>query len=300
MSLAKRGILNSIASKNDHDHAWQRLEALGLAEYFLHPQINWQPKSGNIEAIAHQLNIGLDTFAFVDDNAFELDQVSGALDMVACINIDEVERIYDDPRFSGSATGDAKNRREYYRNAIRREADQSSRKMDHAAFLASCEIKLDIQPFAESDLQRVSELVQRTNQLNFSGRKYVASEIGHIIADDSLEKWVLKCSDKYGAYGTVGFCLARRGQEEIRVEDFMLSCRVQGKFIEQAFFDFLCRFQPDNTPGTLSINFKPTARNRPAQSVLEQLRFSNTPGGQGLCLDLSEHALTCDFIEVIS
>ena len=75
----ERGVLLSIASKNDEPSAWRRLEELGIANYFLYPQINWMPKSENIKVIAEQLNIGLDTFAFIDDNPFELEEVSRAL-----------------------------------------------------------------------------------------------------------------------------------------------------------------------------------------------------------------------------
>lgn len=295
----QRGVLNSIASKNDHAHAWQRLEELGLTDFFLRPQINWQPKSQSIQTIAHSLNIGLDTFAFIDDNPFELDEVSAALDMVTSINIDDVEQVYDDPRFQGSASGDAKNRREYYRNAERREAELVTQGLDYPAFLAASQIKLEILDYVDDDFERVSELVQRTNQLNFSGRKYTPEEIGKLIADPTLEKWVLKCSDKYGAYGTVGFCLVHRNAEAIRIEDFMLSCRVQGKMIEQAFFNFLGQQSADPPARTLSVNFQPTARNKPAQGVLEELHFAPGLPAEGLVLDLDQHPLTCDFIEII-
>ena len=77
--LDQRGILHSIASKNDHQHAWQKLTQLGIADYFLYPQINWSPKGENIRTIATNFNLGLDTFAFVDDSEFELAQVGELL-----------------------------------------------------------------------------------------------------------------------------------------------------------------------------------------------------------------------------
>jgi HAD superfamily phosphatase (TIGR01681 family) len=77
--LNERGILLSIASNNDHQSAWKELTRLGVADYFLYPQIDWTAKSRNITAIAEQLGIGLDTLAFVDDNPFELDEAAFTL-----------------------------------------------------------------------------------------------------------------------------------------------------------------------------------------------------------------------------
>ena len=98
-ALDDRGILSSIASKNDHDSAWQRLEALGIAEYFLAPQINWHPKSENVKLIAKKLNIGLDSLAFVDDNPFELTEVGSAIPEVLCVNVLDVNELWNGQDF---------------------------------------------------------------------------------------------------------------------------------------------------------------------------------------------------------
>jgi len=238
--LDKRGILLSIASKNDYDQAWQKLEEFGIAEYFLSAEINWLPKSGNIRRIAKRLNIGLDTLAFVDDSKFELEEVSTALPMVACVNAADIGDLYGHSRFQGSSSKEARNRRKYYKDAVVRDLEREHFGDDYRGFLAACRIVLDISRLSPADLGRVEELVQRTNQLNFSGRKYRREEIQAIIADDTVEKYVLKCSDRFGSYGTVGFSIVRRTAEEIAVLDLMLSCRVQGKSIEQAFFSHLC------------------------------------------------------------
>jgi len=171
---------------------------------------------------------------------------------------------------------------------------------DYLGFLAACEIRLQVDVYRGDDLDRVSELVQRTNQLNFSGRKYLRSEILPILADEEVEKYVLRCADNYGSYGTVGFCIARFAKHEIRVEDFMLSCRVQGRFIEQAFFNYLVNERRVPELQSLWVNFKPTGRNIPAQQVLESLNFVPCSSGKGLRIDLSLHSLECNFISLES
>ncbi|SOD39980.1 HAD-IIIC family phosphatase [Nitrosovibrio sp. Nv4] len=296
----ERGILLSIASKNDEPSAWRRLEELGIADYFLYPQINWMPKSENIRAIAEQLNIGLDTFAFIDDNPFELEEVSRALKVVACVNAADIDHLFSSPRYQGTTSDEARKRSQFYRQEFVRKKSATRFGSDYLGFLAACEIKLYVDVYKNDDLDRVSELVQRTNQLNFSGRKYLRSEILPILADAGVKKYVLRCADNYGSYGAVGFCIVRLVGHEIQIEDFMLSCRVQGRFIEQAFFNYLVNAQEGQKPQSLWVNFEPTGRNIPAQQVLERLNFVPCSPGKGLRIDLKSHTLDCNFISVQS
>lgn len=295
--LDQRGILMSIASKNNHEHAWTRLEQLGVAEYLLYPQINWMPKSQNIKTIQERLNIGLDTLAFIDDNPFELEEVARAQPMVACFSAADVQNLPEQPRFKGSATEDARNRRAYYQAAILREEKQLEFGDRYFDFLASCVIKLNIKPYAADDLERAAELAQRTNQLNFSGMKYTRSQFAELLGDEGLEKYVLSCSDKYGQYGVVGFAAVRHLGGEIQIQDFMLSCRVQGKFIEQAFLGHLHSSLNPQKSDSIWVNFRETAKNSPARIVLESIGFEKAKERTGMVLDVRACPLNCDFIE---
>jgi FkbH-like protein len=272
-ALDERGILSSIASKNSHEMVWSKLEQLGIAEYFLVPQINWSPKSENIRTIAKRLNIGLDTFAFVDDNPFELTEVGRAIPEVACIDAGDVCGLLKGDRFQGSQTADAKNRRGYYQEAIVREDTEKAFGDDYLKFLAYCEIQLEIRGCREEEFDRAAELVQRTNQLNFSGKKYDRSQLRAILDDATLEKYVLDCSDRFGSYGMIGFGIVRRTMDAVEVQDLMLSCRVQGKLVEQAFFNHLEKHHDPGNARHLRVNFVETKRNQPARQVLEASGF---------------------------
>lgn len=296
----ERGVLLSIASKNDEASAWRRLEELGIADFFLYPQINWMPKSENIRIIAEQLNIGLDTFAFIDDNPFELEEVSQAIMGITCVNAVDIELLFSNPRYQGATSGDARKRSKFYREEFVRKKSATKFGSDYLGFLAACEIKLYVDAYTDEDLDRVSELVQRTNQLNFSGRKYQRSEILPILADQEVEKYVLRCTDNYGSYGTVGFSIVRPVEHELRIEDFMLSCRVQGRFIEQAFFSYLVDIHDRRKLRSLWVNFSATGRNVPAQQVLEGLSFVSCSPEKGLRVDLRSRKLDCNFISVQS
>jgi FkbH-like protein len=300
--LDSRGILLSIASKNDYAAAWRKILECGVGEYFVFPQIHWAPKSQSIRTIAEQLNIGLDAFAFVDDSGFELEEVAQSLPEVLCLNAERIPHLLRDARFVGGTSADARNRRKLYQEAAIREAARAEYGPDYVGFVASCGITLEIVAYSHEDSERIAELVQRTNQLNFSGRKYAREQLEAILADDRLEKLVLRSSDRYGSYGTVGFAIVERAQNVIRILDFMLSCRVQGRLIEQAFFSHLLEHHNPDGAENIWINFRETPRNKPAHLVLKSLGFTErAASADGLPAGLAHSAresLRCGFIDV--
>jgi FkbH-like protein len=297
-TLDRRGILCSIASKNNHEMAWQRLEQMGIAEFFLVPQINWSPKSESIRNIAKRLNIGVDTMAFVDDNPFELNEVGTAVPEVACISVNDVDGLLGGERFQGSKTADAQSRRRYYQEAIGREETQAEFGDDYLQFLAHCEIHLEVRGCREEDFDRVAELVQRTNQLNFSGHKYDRDQLRQILDDSQLEKYVLDCSDRFGAYGLIGFGLVRRSADAIEIQDLMLSCRVQGKLVEQAFFNHLETHHNRENARTIRVNFIETKRNQPARQALETAGLQKLEEEGGYAREIQPGRAVADIVRV--
>jgi len=285
-TLDERGILLSVASKNNHDAACRRLESFGISDYFLFPQINWQPKSENLKTIAKRLNIGLDAIAFIDDNPFELNEVGMALPQVYCVDALKIEELRLGARFQGSQTADARNRRRYYQDAIVREEKQAEFGDDYLKFLRYCEIRLEIERYADAGFDRVAELAQRTNQLNFSGKKYDRNQLHEVASDARLEKYVLSCSDKFGSYGVVGFGIVSHDEDEIVVQDLMLSCRVQGKMIEDAFFHHIETRHNPRRARRLRVRFQKTGRNEPARQVLEATQFQEDAEAGGYTRDV--------------
>jgi len=302
--LDERGILLSVVSKNDFAPAWKKLQELGVAEYFLYPQIDWLPKSQKIRSIAKSLNLGIDTFAFIDDNQFELDEVASVIPELSAIRFDatQIASLKSDPRFQGSVTEESRQRRKMYQQQVARESEEQGFGDDYLGFLGSCAIELEIAGYSEHDGERVAELVQRTNQLNFSGRKYSRDELRAVIAHPTLGKYVLRVSDKYGSYGTVGFCLVKDKPEVLEVLDFMLSCRVQSKFIEQALFSHLLEHHNPGGAKMIWVNFRKTDRNTPAHNVLRAIGFEACdPARDGIANGMilrTTEPLKCDFIAV--
>jgi FkbH-like protein len=296
LALDQRGILISAVSKNAPEDALAQLRRFGLEEYLLHPQIGWGPKSEGVRRLAERLDIGTDTLLFIDDNPFERAEVAEAVPGVETLPDAALPTLLDHPRLQGAVTEESQRRRSMYREAGARAEAAASYGSNYRDFLRACETRCEIRPPRFTDRERIAELVQRTNQLNFSGRKYRPEEVDALLADPLREKYVVRSSDRFGDYGMVGFCLASAEGGLLKIHDLMLSCRVQGKFIEQALLWHLL-----STPGrdlhTIEIAFVPTPRNGAARAVLASLGFAADGEGK-MRLEAKAPGLASDLVTV--
>lgn len=263
--LDKRGILQSVASKNDHDEALDILKRVELDDFFLAPQISWMPKSEGIKAIASQLNIGLDSLLFVDDSEFERRQVSAVLPEVRTIDAERYLEIADLEECKVPVTAESRDRRKMYRVETQRQSLAKTFAEDYIAFLRHCEIQMNVRPMNESNLERVHELTQRTNQMNFSGNRYDRSVLQRILSNPDLDTYVIEVEDRFGSYGVVGFCIV--DSRTPIMTDLMFSCRIQSKRIEHAFLTFLIRKYVASTGLDFQAAYRKTPRNAPSGKV---------------------------------
>jgi FkbH-like protein len=278
--LDQRGILHSIASKNNAEETLKTLQGYGLADYFLFPQIGWQPKSKSIAQIAQQLNIGVDTIAFVDDQPFEREEVRAVLPQVALIDAVESVGLTSRPECQVPVTAESRSRRAMYREQEKRHAVLEAYQGDYSAFLKDCNMTVRIAPLDDANLQRVYELAQRTNQLNFSGTRYLLEQLHEIMASEFLETYVIDATDRFGTYGIVGFGVV--DTREPRLLDLMFSCRIQSKRVEHAILAFLLKcFRGDSDRGFYA-NYRKTARNAPGGKVFEEVGFEVVSENEGV------------------
>ncbi len=236
-ALDERGILQSVASKNDYDQVYPLLEKRGIADYFLYPQIHWGPKSGSLEQIAKELNIGIDALALVDDSVFEREQVAAVLPQVRVYDATEVPAILSYPECDVMVTAESRNRRAMYRAEAERRQVLQRGQGDVTAFLRECDLQATLfTPQSEEQMTRCYELVLRTNQLNMSGKKYTREEFEGVLARAGHTAFGLSCRDRFGDYGIVGFGQYRVDNGTVVFTEFAMSCRVAGKFVESAMF----------------------------------------------------------------
>jgi len=233
--LDRRGIVQSIVSKNDFEPAAARLKQFGIFEYFLCPQISWNAKSEGIKTILDLLNIKPEATAFVDDSPFERDEVLFALPKVHAYEGDDLGALMDLPEFQVRfITEDGARRRLMYRADLDRQAAQKDFTGSDEDFLASLGMKLDISPVTEGDLQRVEELTVRTHQLNSTGYTYSYEELVELAHSPDHIFRICGLQDRYGDSGKVGLLLLEKQADALRLKLLIVSCRVMSRGIGSA------------------------------------------------------------------
>lgn len=269
--LDHRGVIQSVASKNDYAAAMAMLEHLGIAEYFLYPQIHWNPKSGSMEQIAKSLNIGIDALALIDDTAFERQQVATVWPQVRTYDVVEINELLTKPEFDVSATDESRNRRAMYRAEEKRNTLMQAAHTDIADFIRKCNLRMHLFiPETKDEKLRCYELVVRTNQMNMSGKKYTPEEFEEVLARAGHKNFAFSCADDFGEYGIVGFGQYRVEGETLVFTEFAMSCRVAGKFVESALFTHLQEME-NSTFGTFSV--QKTKKNILLRNTLENIGF---------------------------
>lgn len=261
-TLDNRGILQSIASKNDDVTAIAKLEDFGLKEYFLYPQINWNSKAASLKEIAKLLNIGMDAIAFVDDQLFELEEVKFSLPEILCLNADEIGHILDmpvmNPRF---VTEDSRMRRLMYISDIERHNAEKDFVGTTDEFLATLNMNFTISLAKEEDLQRAEELTLRTNQLNTTGYTYSYDELNHFRQSENHKLLIASLEDKYGSYGKIGLVLIECQPKLWTIKLLLMSCRVMSRGVGTIMLNHIMSLAQSNNVRLLA-EFVPNNRNR--------------------------------------
>ncbi len=262
LEIDRRGILQSIASRNDFDTAMERLEAEGLAEYFLYPQISWSDKADAITRIAKRLNISLDTLLFVDDQPFERDAVRSSHPEIRCADAADVGELLARPDLRPQfATDDSSMRRKTYIDEMRRQATEAEFVGTRVDFLRTLEMRCTIAYASETDLERAAELTVRTNQLNTTGRTYSLDELRALIEDPDVDVLICRLDDRYGSYGRVGLAIVHRAGQTWRIKLLLTSCRVMARNLGTTMLIYIQQ-QAKSAGVRLLADFVPSDRNR--------------------------------------
>lgn len=258
-----RGILNSIASKNDFAQAAEKLKEFGIFDYFIYPHISWNPKSNAVMEIGKQINIGIDTLAFIDDQEFELDEVSYSLPEVSCLNVSRASEFLHMSIFNPKyVTTDSKLRRQLYQTDIIRNQVEKDFIGTEEEFLRSLEMEFTIESAKKEDLKRCEELTVRTHQLNATGYTYSYEELESMIDSDKHILLTASLKDKYGTYGKIGIALLEIMEDDsYRLNLLLMSCRVMSRGVGSILLAYIINYVRSKGK-KLQAEFIPTDRNR--------------------------------------
>lgn len=262
--LDQRGILQIVLSKNNREDVLPVLQRLGIDQFFVHVLADWNSKSQNLRQAASLLNLGIDSFALIDDSAFERHEVSHAFPTIRVYSdLDATADLLSRSEFCVPITEESRNRRKMYQTELQRQSAAAAEPGNVLKFLRSCQLTARLSaPASEEELLRSWELLQRTNQLNLSGNRYEQGEFRSRVSDSNRICRILKCEDRFGSYGQVVYLegALQNGGRILQISEFAMSCRVAGKYIEPALMDALFQtFGPDLQ--TIELTGRKTDRN---------------------------------------
>lgn len=288
------GMLLCLCSKNneaDVDAVFaQRTDMPLRAEHIVTRRVNWQPKSSNIRSLADELQLGLNSFIFLDDNPVECAEVRAncpeALTLQLPTHEDEIPRFlqhvwaFDHPR----VTAEDRNRTRLYQENIQRE-QLRRQSISLSSFLAGLGLDTRIGPVQPDQLDRVAQLTQRTNQFNFTTRRRSAQEIEQAQRTGELECLAVHVSDRFGDYGLVGVVLFGTEEQQLSVDTFLLSCRVLGRGVEHRVLARLGEIAQERGLSHVQLEAIRTEKNQPAFDFLRNTvaPFLQEQSGHSLC-----------------
>ena len=271
------GMLLTLASKNNQPDVIETFEQnpempLQL-RHFVTWRLNWDPKPANIESMAEELSLGVDSFIFVDDSPKETAQVSESLPQVLSLTLPhEPDAI---PHFLAHVwafdhvivTEEDRHRNVYYAQA--QEFGRELEKAQSAGhFLDTLDLRVNIRLLTAEHLPRVAQLTQRTNQFNFTTIRRTEQDIQGLVADGAMECRVIDVSDRFGDYGLTGVVLFGIQDDALVIDTFLLSCRVLGRGVEHRVMSALAEEASRRGLAYVIANLVPTSKNQPARDFL--------------------------------
>jgi FkbH-like protein len=270
--LDERGIIQTIASKNNFEDAWGVIKRMELQDYFLYPAISWGQKSNSVKEIAEKLNINVDTFALIDDSEFERAEVKSVLPQVRVYSDKDIHNLLRDKAFDVPVTSTSKARRFLYLNDMERVKAKEHFSGKYVGFLRSCNMELEIFiPQEHEHIKRCLELIQRSNQLNLSAKRYTEEQFNHLLSDNGMLCLALSCKDRFGDYGIIGFISIDKTKKIPILSDFVISCRVAKKMVEHTFFKWLVHGIGYGGRKVVQANLIKTGKNTPLVNVFEEI-----------------------------
>jgi FkbH-like protein len=284
LNLYNRGVIIGICSKNNMEDVEDVFEnhpdMLIRKEHISIIKANWNNKASNILEISNELNIGLDSIVFVDDNPFEINLVSEQLPTVSTFLLPKDSTTYanilSEAAFfdSLSFSDEDKKRTKQYQVEIER-LESKSKYCSIEGYLASLEMDLKFHINDSFSAPRIFQLCQRTNQFNLTTKRYTDGEINSFIEDEKIDVIALGLSDRFGDLGIIGAAIINY-EKESKIDTFLLSCRSLGREVERAFLHKCCEMAHSRGMTMVNATYIRTKKNKQVESFYVKNGFNMT------------------------
>ncbi|WP_268544177.1 HAD-IIIC family phosphatase [Candidatus Nitrosotenuis cloacae] len=283
LSLHQRGIILAINSKNNYDDAMRVIKEhpymILREEHFSAIKINWNDKIKNMKEITNDLNIGLDSIVFFDDDPVNREYMQIGVPEVLTLDLPQDPSIYakilkEMNEFSvlKITQEDAQRGKMYLEQRKRNELQQSV--PDLESFLEQLDLKVIIKTADDFTIPRISQLTLKTNQFNLTTKRYQESDIKGFVADQQYLVGCAQVEDKFGDNGITGVFIVKKDQpKEWFIDTFLLSCRVMGREVEKGIIGYIINKAKENGIEKIRAQFVPTQKNKPIEDFLPNCGF---------------------------
>jgi FkbH-like protein len=311
LSLTERGILLAVSSKNDREKAVEPFEkhpemVLRMKD-FASFRANWEPKSENIRQIAADLNLGIDSLVFIDDNPAEIDIVKQFVPEVETVWVgadptEFIERLQSARLFEpATVTAEDAERVEQYRQEARRQEMLTSC-TDMKSYLRSLEMKAVIREFRAVDAPRIAQLINKSNQFNLTTRRRTEAEVHELIARPGCAAFTVRLTDRFGDHGLIAVVIGQMRGETFEIDTWLMSCRVLKRQVEEEVVNEMARLAARLGAKRIAAWYLPTAKNGMVRDLYPRMGFATvgeTPERSEFELDLAAFEIKPTEIEIV-
>ncbi len=282
LALNKRGIILAINSKNNFDDAIEVIQKhpnmILKEENFACVKINWDDKVVNLQKISEELNIGLDSMVFFDDDPINQEYVKKSLPGVLVVNLPKDSSQYPQiitemKEFDVLKITEEDTKRNDMYLGQRKRKELESKVENYNEFLKQMNIQVEVKKADSFSIPRISQLTLKTNQFNLTTKRYQEDEVSKISSSDDKIVECVQVSDKFGDNGITGTYIIEKKNDEWIIDTFLLSCRIMGRGVEEIMINQIIENARLSGIKRIKGEFIPTAKNKPAENFYEKLGF---------------------------
>ena len=300
-SLRDRGALLAICSKNDHAKAAEPFErhpdmVLKMGD-IVNFKANWDPKSDNIRLMASELNLGLDSFVFVDDNPAEIDIVRQFVPEVTTILLgpdpsEYVSQLQDCRLFEPKSITeeDVARTNQYHSETQRRQLEATVTDME--SYLTSLQMEGNLNEFSPVDLPRLSQLINKSNQFNLTTRRRSEAEVHAVMQNPQFIGYSMRLKDRFGDHGLISIVIGEKAGDLMRIDTWLMSCRVLKRNVEEEMLNEIVRLSKALGCKALEGLYLPTQKNEMVRDFYTSMGFTltlDTPSKRQFELQLEDY-----------
>ena len=309
--IKAKGVLLTICSKNNISDVKEVFENHKYSvlkwDDFIIKKINWRTKDKNIKEIAQELNIGEDSLVFIDDNAFERELVRANTEVIVPDFPQNIEDLpdfiaeIDEKYFSkfNVTNEDRLKTEQYFDNLKRDEIKKKITMIDE--YVKTLNIKLTIEPYKEENLDRIAQMTQKTNQFNFTTKRYSEKDIHEISKNKNYIIFTGRLVDKFGDYGIVNLIIIKIDKSTAFIDTFLMSCRAIGMYIEHYYLYNIFNILKQKSINEIVSYYLPTRKNALIENKYDELGFELNEkyddGSKKYIFDLKTKMLNSEIIE---